>query len=334
MTSENEGFIDPAATVNQPFSFEKNDAPVGDPAEEEIDPATVPDRKAPEEESDEEVKDKDPPEKKEDAESKEKKEDKPKPKDRKSVPKFIKIDDKTVSEADLISSYRRNNEVAGQQEQTNDITKKAQAVIDAANSDPIAFLKSLGADSNKIREGLIKTAMEEEMLSEHEKDLRAEKRTSDDLREQLAVRDKAQKEADYNTEVHKYQKEIGDKLHSALEGSVLGQDKESSAIIIGEMANVLRSARKQGYSPSAEEIAGHVESKYFTVFKNLANGMESEALVEFMGKDIVKKLRAYDISKTKSKSPDKKNTAVPTETKKPAESNNRFIDPNEARIVK
>lgn len=333
-------FIDPASQVNQPFSFEppeetkekpsvpeSKDTVPDDPVPKEPEPKE-PEPKEPEPKA--EPKTPEPKDKEPEPESKETPKEEPKP--RVSTPRFVQIGDQMVAEADLIALHKKNAEIDGRQQQTSDITQKAQAVIDQATNDPMAFLQSLGADATKIREDLVKAAMEEELLTEHEIELRTERRKTEALQQQIDA--KTQQEASDKQQMERShaQEQIGNILATALEGSVLGQDVDSSHIFIGEMATILRQAQSQGYDPTPGEIAAKVESKYFSVFRNLSNALDGEQLTKLLGDGVVKKMRKYDLDKIKPKKSSEAPSSAPVSISPPAEM--EFIDPVASRIIR
>jgi hypothetical protein len=271
-------------------------------------------------------------------------EEKPKPKaktppleeekKRKSEPRFVKIDGKMVSEADLTATYQKSHQIDEQMRQAAHSRKQAEDILAVAKADPLGFLRhpSLGANTSDIRERLIREAIDEEMLTDDQRTLRDRDRTIQSYELEKQERAEAEKQQAFQAEVQRHQQEIGNILHTAMEGTILGQDKASAPIILGEMAQVMRQAKAQGYNPTPEQIAQKVESKYYTIFRNLANDMDGETLSKFFGEDVVKKMRKHDLDRLKpKKAPAAAAPKTPTTPKVEVE---EFYDPWVSRIVR
>ena len=272
-------------------------------------------------------------------------EEKPKPKaktpppeeekKRKSEPRFVNIDGRMVSEADLTATYQKSHQIDEQMRQAAHSRKQAEDILAAAKADPLGFLRhpSLGANTSDIRERLIREAIDEEMLTDDQRALRDRDRTIQSYELEKQERAEAEKQQAFQVEVQRHQQEIGNILHTAMEGTILGQDKASAPIILGEMAQVMRQAKAQGYNPTPEQIAQKVESKYYTIFRNLANDMDGETLSKFFGEEVVKKMRKHDLDRLKPKKAPAAAAAPKTPTTPKVEVE-EFYDPWVSRIVR
>jgi hypothetical protein len=57
-----------------------------------------------------------------------------------------------------------------------------------------------------------------------------------------------------------------------------------------------RICKQAGYTPTPQEIAEHVESRFMSSYQGLTETLSGEDLVKFLGKGIIKKLREYDLN--------------------------------------
>lgn len=253
------------------------------------------------------------PEKEEKGEEEDKKEEKPKDKKEKSEEKpadpkpkktaAVQVGDETVHQSDLIEAFQWKRTVESQIQDFNQKVQQLSGLMDLAKSNPIAFLQSQQVDVNGIRDQLIKQAIEEETLTPEQKRIR-------ELETQLAEREHSTEEAKKQAAAEKAQQErlaaqkaLGDRLAKALEGSVFASNKDSLSSAMRGMAGILISAAKQGVKLDPSVIAQKYEVSALNDMRTVANSLEGEELANFLGKDVVKKLRKWDLAANQPKTP-------------------------------
>jgi hypothetical protein len=173
--------------------------------------------------------------------------------------------------------------------------------------DPESFFNDPRIPKQKRREIAEKLLMKE-LEEELQPKLTAEQRELEELRgfkkskEDEEMTAKEQEEAtQFQKVVAQRQEAIAATFQKALELSVLSKNEATSAEVVREMAMYMKLCKKAGHQPTPEEIAGHVESRFMSSFQGLAADLEGEDLVKLLGKDIIKKLRKYDLSQLESR---------------------------------
>ena len=91
----------------------------------------------------------------------------------------------------------------------------------------------------------------------------------------------------------------------------------------------MRSAKQQGIDLTPDQLVQHVESSRYTGYHTLANSLEGEELIDFLGKDVIKKIRSADLKRLKGKGSPKPTSSSSTPSKK-REKSSKPMDPYEA----
>lgn len=143
---------------------------------------------------------------------------------------------------------------------------------------------------------------------------------------------KAQKEAEeYQTLVDSRKEAIATTLSKAMEHSPLSQDPATATETLREMAIYMRLCRDAGYEASPEEIAQHVESRYTKSYNQLANKLDGDQLIQFLGEAVVKKIRQADLQRLQKQREQPAPQQSDNWTSSSGQKQREIIDPNEFR---
>jgi len=148
--------------------------------------------------------------------------------------------------------------------------------------------------------------------------------------EEMTKREKAQ----YESFVSERKEAIGKTLSEAMQLSPLSKDPVTQAETLREMAVYIRICREQGHDPSPKELAQHVENKTLKSYASVANQLDGDELLSFLGDAIVNKIRKADVGRLQAK----RNAPAP-EVSSSWEPNSRstrreFQDPRDLKIGK
>lgn len=202
--------------------------------------------------------------------------------------------------------------------------------------DPESFFNDPRIPKQKRREIAEKLLMKE-LEEELQPQLSAEQKELEELRkfkqskEYEEMTAKEQEEAlAFKQVVSQRQEALAATFQKALELSVLSKNEATSAEVVREMAMYMKLCKKAGHEATPEEIAGHVESRFMSSFQGLAADLEGEDLVKLLGKDIIKKLRKYDLANLESRMPKKDPiTANEWQSRDDRGSKREFVSPKE-----
>lgn len=231
------------------------------------------------------------------------KEPKPEPKPKRWLE--AKIDGKTekVDEETLVREYqkakaaeKRFQEAAKIRQEYEEFQRKLKENPEELLNDP-----NLPIDRQKLAEQWIMKQIESEMpkdpkelkIKEYEEKLKKYQEMEKQVQEEQARQEFEQVKT-------RRQQEIGNLLSDAMKQSPLSKNPETAAATLREMALYYRAYKQEtGEVPSAEELAAHVEQKYYKGMYELAHTLEGEDLVKFLGDTVVGKIRKYDLARLK-----------------------------------
>lgn len=240
-------------------------------------------------------------------------EEKPKAK---APPKMrkVKVDGKEefVNEDDVWRDFQKYRAGEKRLQEAAKLRQETEDRLSKLKEDPYSVLAELGLDPSELSENWLRKKLEEEL------DFDPKDREMKELQKRLAeyeARDKQAKEEAEMTEREKFiesrKEALSKTLAEAMESTLLSQHPETSAALLREMALYMRAAKEQGEDVSPAELAQHIESNRFRQFHTLANQFEGQQLIDFLGKDVINKIRKADLESLRSK------RQQPTQTWKP-----------------
>ena len=211
-----------------------------------------------------------------------------------------------VDEETLLRDYQKYKASEQKFQEAAKIKQSMEQFMKALKEDPEAVLSNskLPIDRKKLAEKWLYEQIQQELdppdprdqkVKEYEEELKKYKQ-----KEEEEV--KTKEEQEYEQAVSKRKNELGNLFSEAMKASALSKHPETSAATLREMALYYRACKEAGETPDAQELAAHVEKKYYKGLYELANTLEGDDLVQFLGPQIIKKLRAYDLGQlTKGK---------------------------------
>lgn len=235
----------------------------------------------------------------------------------------VKVDGKEerVSEDELLKNYSKFKAADSRFQEAAKAKQSVEQFMKALEEDPEAVLSNpkLSIDRAKLAEKWLYEKIQKELtpvdpnqakIREYEEKLK-EYQTKEEQQKQTA------QEQEFQATVAKRKEELGNMFSEAMKQSSLSKNPETAAATLREMALYYRAAKAQGETPTPEELAAHVEQKYFKGMYELANTLEGEDLVQFLGDQIVKKIRTYDLNRLKAKANPQADRAPPPDDIKP-----------------
>jgi len=94
--------------------------------------------------------------------------------------------------------------------------------------------------------------------------------------------------------------EISNTLHQAMQMTQLSADPESAAEVLRTMALYMRTAREHGETVTPEQLVEHVHGSRFNQLYSLAHALDGSELVDFLGEEIVKRIRKHDLGQLRA----------------------------------
>lgn len=261
------------------------------------------------------------------------------PKVAKKPPAFrkYKIGDQEVSlsDEDIARDYSKWKSADQKFREAAEARKSLESFYEALQKDPEKVLADprLPVDRRKLAEKWMLEAVEAELKQSDPRDVKLtemEQRLKDYEEKERHAAEEA-KRAEHEQLVTQRKTEIAKVFEAAIAASPLTKHPESRAALLREMALYTRIAKERGENPSPEEIVDHIHNTRFHQMHTLANSMAGEELIEFLGQDVVQKIRQADLARLRAQRnpPAVHRTSNPVV---PASKSAQTVDPTEVRM--
>lgn len=211
-----------------------------------------------------------------------------------------------LDESDLVTNYKKGKGAAQlltkateRRQEALKAKAEAEGLLKRLKEDPRAALRDLGVDVRKLSESTILEEIElEKMTPAERRAYEAEQK----LKGYEAEKQKAEQErqqAAFEEEKARHQDEFAHLFLSTMEAT--GLPKASGRFVAWRMAHLYQQNEEAGLESSPEEMAAHVMEGLRTEHRGVVSGLEGEALLEFLGPDVVKKVLSIHLQKARAK---------------------------------
>jgi hypothetical protein len=231
---------------------------------------------------------------------------------KKKPPTFHKFkvgeEEVALTQEDIERDYKKWKGADAKARETAEARKSVENFMKALAEDPEKVLNDpkLPIDRKKLAEKWLVKQIESELTPSDPKDkeleaLRAKLKEREDKDAEVA---KTKEEQEYAQAKEQRKAVIGETLSKAMEATALAKHPESASAVLREMAMYMRAARERGEEVTPDELVQHIHNQRFQQFYTLANQFEGEELIEFLGEEVVKRLRRADLDRLrKSRDP-------------------------------
>lgn len=206
-----------------------------------------------------------------------------------------------VDEETLLKHYSRGAGADEKLREAAQIRKHAESFFEQFQNDPESVLDNpkLSIDKQKLAQKWLKEAIEAELM---ENDPEAKHMSDVERRlKEYEDREKKQKEEEqksqYQKVVESRREAIASKLTAALEMSPLSKNPDIQAEVVTEMAKYMRICKQAGHDVSPEELAEHVHNTRLASYHALAQDIDGDDLIGWLGEAVVNKIRKADLAR-------------------------------------
>lgn len=205
-------------------------------------------------------------------------------------------------------------EAAAQKKQVAEFLKALKENPEKVLSDP-----RLNIDLAKIARSKLEKEIETELRDPRDVELE-QLREINKTREEKDLAEKTEREAqDWEVNVSTQREAIAGQLHEVLGSSVLAKD----AMTLRAAAYYMRQCLAKGIEVTPQEIVEHLEHSQMGNYRATALQYEGDQLVNYLGPDIVKKIRAYDLAQLRKSrgeaNPERERVEAPASNEKQPE---------------
>ena len=154
------------------------------------------------------------------------------------------------------------------------------------------------------------------------------------LRQYEEKEQRAQQEAEQSERekfVNSRREALSQTIAKAMEATHLSKHPESAAATLREMAVYMRAAKERGEEVTPDELVAHVHNNRFHQMYTLAHQYEGPDLIEFLGEEIVNRIRKADLERLRAQ---RNQPAATHRAEAPTgRGPQKFIDPQDERFA-
>lgn len=211
-----------------------------------------------------------------------------------------------VDEDTLLRDYSKYAAADQRFKETAEMRRSIEAFYEALENDPESLLSDPRLPINKqrlaqkwLREQIEAQLKEEEAdprdvkLSEYERELKKYKEAEERQKQEHEQRE-------YQKVVDTRREAIATVFNKALEITPLSKNPEIQAEVLREMASYMRMCKQAGHEVSPEELASHIQKNRLNSYHTLANQLEGDELISWLGEAIVHKIRKADLTRLRA----------------------------------
>ncbi len=225
------------------------------------------------------------------------------------------------SKKEILEAYQLRQLSDKRRSEADKVLSEFKKLQEVGAKDPIKLMKAMGYDFDNIATAYLAKKAEDAMKDP--KVLEAEQLKAEN--EQYKKWVEEQKSAQENQKVQAERAEVRQKLHQEIIEEVerakdLGLPVDEDLVVAIAQQMLIQDKAKKPLS--AKEALPATYAKTQKWLQGLANKMDGESLVKWLGEDTAKKIRKYDLSKLKAKrsTPDNQALVKPKqEVNKPKE---------------
>lgn len=202
--------------------------------------------------------------------------------------------------------------------------KQTQEFVKALRENPRAVLSNphLGIDARKLAEEILREDIEAELEDPKERRLKELERYKEERDAKEEEERTTAEQREWEDKVNQEREAIATKLHKVLENTALAKD----AATLRAAAYYMKQCLARGVAVEPEDIVTYLEGHQLGNYRATALQYEGEQLVKFLGEDVVKRIRDYDMAQLKAKRAEKAELKQRTDPPPPREPKNNYID--------
>lgn len=229
----------------------------------------------------------------------------------------VKVDnqEREVEESELVNNYQLRQLSDKRRGEADKVLAEYQKLQEVSKKDPIKFMKAMGYDFDNLATSYLAKKAEEAMLDPKERELQAAKAEAAEYKkwvdEQKSMAEKSAAQQTFEANRAAIHQEIIQAIEEASE--TLGVPKDEELVIAIAQKMILQDRKQKPLN--AKEALPRAYASTQKWLQGMASKMEGEAIVKWLGDDVAKKIRKYDLAQLKAK----RMAAQPQSLVKPAD---------------
>lgn len=207
-------------------------------------------------------------------------------------------EEKEVSEDELIRGYSKGAGADKAFHEASMTKKQVNALIQRLQEDPFGVLSDprLGVDVRKAAEEYLFKQLQDEMLPEEQRKLKAAEKELAELKEFKQKQVEAAKQYQMAQLEKHYADQFSNQIIQAVETSGLPKNERT----VSRIAYYMSEGLKRGLNLKPEMVIPLVKEDMEAEFKAHFSGMNPDQIAQFLGEDKLKAVREHDLSRLKN----------------------------------
>lgn len=211
----------------------------------------------------------------------------------------LKVDGKeeTVTTEELIRRAQKGTKAEKSIQESVELKKNVAALVDLLKTDPRKVLSdpALGLDLVEFAKGIIQEQIEEEVKSPAEREREKLAKELQELREKQKSDEENRKKSEYETMVREAEAKLEADVQEAIDSSGL----RKSPALLKRMADVMLAGFEHGKEISPKQAIQIAKKELTSDLREMLGSGSDEFMEEFLGEDMIKRVRKRAISKVK-----------------------------------
>ncbi len=211
--------------------------------------------------------------------------------------------ERELGESELLRRAQLGYSADEKFQQASEMRQMTEQFFDALKKNPLAVLThpELGINFREVAEGYLAKELQREMLPPEQRELEDLREFKRKQEEDAQTREQEQMTQTQQNEARQLQaraaKEYDTKITEVLQATNLPK----TPYTVKRVAELLKGALTKGYDLDVQTAVDMVNEGYNKDFKSLFGGLKGEPLVKFLGDDVLREIRQYDLARIKAK---------------------------------
>ena len=210
--------------------------------------------------------------------------------------------EREVTEDELVRRAQLGYSADEKFKEASEMRTAAEKLVQALKTNPLAVLQhpELGINLRELAESYLAEELQKEMLPPEQRelnDLREWKRKQEEAAQQAEQqRMTTQQQQAFQQHMQRAAQEYDTKITDVLKASNLPKTPYS----VKRVAELLKGALEKGYDLDVQTAVDMVRDNYMGDFKAMFGGLKGENLIKFLGDDVAREVRQFDLARIKA----------------------------------
>jgi len=220
----------------------------------------------------------------------------------------VKVDgeEAEVDEDELLRGYQTTRAAMKRMEEVAQLRGQLESFVKDFQTDPVSTLKKLaaipgekGAQFRDAVEKFLYEELQKEKMTPEQRELAEAKEKLRAAEEQRKAVEESQRQAKLQAAQAHWAKKYDEEITAALQDPNIGLPKTPATV--RRMAELMGKSLRAGLDIPATDVARLVREEYLEAQREVVSNLDGEQLVRYLGEDVAKKIRAYDVARLKAK---------------------------------